>query len=380
MRLTTEWYENAVRHLRSEMEKTDLDAVLLLDPYNLYYLTGFYHQATERHLGLLVPRNGDPVYYVPKLELEMAQATIVKNVKHYFDYPGLTHGIIWMLKDMLRYKKIGIDKVRDGRDWDIVKSFNPSVVLTDIVYQMRRIKTQEEIDLILSGNYYASMLTDETARKLASGLSELDVHDSVRSTVSAVIYKDLGDEVITKSSNQGMIYGTVLYGKKTAFPDAMMDSEAAPLPGDVITSSYYMSFLNYEFESAQTYFFANVKDEYRSCLKALNDAYRDTLRMIHPGVLCCDLFSHYRKTLERAGLDNLLRHRLGHGKGLEKAEAPWVDTGDRSELKPGMVISLTPGLYKKGMAGFRFSETIVVTDNGFDYLNKNEFDPDRIVI
>ncbi len=380
MRLTREWYEKAVDRLRQEMEKTDMDALLLLDPYNLYYLTGFYHQATERHLGLLIPRDGDPVYYVPKLELEMAQATIVKNVKHYFDYPGLTHGIIWMLEDMRQYKKIGIDKVRNGRDWDIITSFRPSLELTDIVYRMRRIKTPEEIELIRGGNVYASMMNTETGKCLSERLSELEVHDKARDNVSAALYRDLGDEVITKSSNQGMIYGTVLYGRKSAFPDAMMDSESRPCPGDVITSSYSMSVLNYEFETAQTFFYETVKAEYRGLLNELQQAYEAAKKMIRSGVLCCDVFSQYRNMLERSGSADLLRHRLGHGKGLEKTEGPWIDIGDRSELQPGMVISLTPGLYRKGTAGFRFSETVVITDNGYEYLNKNEFDPDRIVI
>ncbi len=380
MRLSNEWYENAVYRLRREMEKKDFDALLLLDPYNLYYLTGFYHQSTERHLGLLIPRDGDPVFYVPKLELEMAQATIIRKVKHYFDYPGPKHGLLWMLDDMKQYKKIGIDKIRDGRDWDIIKSVYPALELTDIVYQIRKIKTPDEIKLMERGSAYTSMMIEETRNGLAMGLSELAVHDYARNKASAAIYEDLGDEVITKSSNQGMAYGTVLYGSKSSFPDTMMELENCPKNGDVITSAYYLSLLNYEFEAAQTFFIGEIKPEYQTVMKILCDAFETAKEMIRPGAVCGDIFKRYTDVLARSECQQLLRYRLGHGKGLEKAEPPWINGGDRSELQAGMVIALTPGLYIKGKAGFRFTDTVVVTESGCKVLNERNTDLDHMVI
>ena len=55
---------------------------------------------------------------------------------------------------------------------------------------------------------------------------------------------------------------------------------------------------------------------------------------------------------------------MGHGKGLEEHEAPWVSEGDFTVLKPGMCISDEPGLYVPGYGGFRHSDTILITETG----------------
>jgi Xaa-Pro aminopeptidase len=51
-----------------------------------------------------------------------------------------------------------------------------------------------------------------------------------------------------------------------------------------------------------------------------------------------------------------------HGIGLEGYEQPFIDMGDETELRPGMVLSVEPGLYVPGFAGFRHSDTVVITN------------------
>jgi len=91
MKLTTEWYQRKTRQIQAQMAVEKLDALLLLDPYNIFYATGFFHQSTERPLGALIPAAGDPVFFVPLLELDMAVETWVKDVRTYCDYPGVVH-------------------------------------------------------------------------------------------------------------------------------------------------------------------------------------------------------------------------------------------------------------------------------------------------
>jgi Xaa-Pro aminopeptidase len=49
-------------------------------------------------------------------------------------------------------------------------------------------------------------------------------------------------------------------------------------------------------------------------------------------------------------------------------EAPFLDVGDDTVLKPGMVFSVEPGIYVPGFAGFRHSDTVVVTEDGNERL------------
>ncbi len=60
-------------------------------------------------------------------------------------------------------------------------------------------------------------------------------------------------------------------------------------------------------------------------------------------------------------------HALGHGVGLEVHERPWL--GRRCEaLVPGDVIALEPGLYYEGTGGVRLEDTVLITDDGFEYF------------
>jgi len=68
-------------------------------------------------------------------------------------------------------------------------------------------------------------------------------------------------------------------------------------------------------------------------------------------------------------MDGLVRHHTGHAFGLEGHEHPFLDLDDHSVIVPGMVFSIEPGLYVPDLAGFRHSDTVVVTATGNERLS-----------
>jgi Xaa-Pro dipeptidase len=64
------------------------------------------------------------------------------------------------------------------------------------------------------------------------------------------------------------------------------------------------------------------------------------------------------------GLGRYLRHRQGHGIGLGMHEPPWLEDGDATVLEPGMIVSNEPGIYVPGHAGYRISDSMLVTEDG----------------
>ena len=64
--------------------------------------------------------------------------------------------------------------------------------------------------------------------------------------------------------------------------------------------------------------------------------------------------------IRRAGLGNAIRHRIGHGMGVEGHEAPWLAPGDNTPSGPGMVFSCEPGVYRSGLDGWRTIDTLIV--------------------
>jgi Xaa-Pro dipeptidase len=62
-------------------------------------------------------------------------------------------------------------------------------------------------------------------------------------------------------------------------------------------------------------------------------------------------------------------HRLGHGLGLDAHEEPYIVSGNRLLLQPGMVYSNEPGIYIDGKWGVRIEDIILVADSSVRSLN-----------
>jgi Xaa-Pro aminopeptidase len=61
-------------------------------------------------------------------------------------------------------------------------------------------------------------------------------------------------------------------------------------------------------------------------------------------------------------------------------ESPFLDRGDHTVIEPGMVLTVEPGIYLPGVAGFRHSDTVLVTDTGHELLTTYPRDLDALTI
>ena len=97
---------------------------------------------------------------------------------------------------------------------------------------------------------------------------------------------------------------------------------------------------------------------------------------------CTEVNDRALAPLRAAGLGEALRHRIGHGMGVEGHEAPWLAPGDPTPAAPGMVFSCEPGIYRPGRDGWRTIDTLIVTEAGCEVASRFLADtpPDARVI
>ena len=101
---------------------------------------------------------------------------------------------------------------------------------------------------------------------------------------------------------------------------------------------------------------------------------------LRPGVTCADVDGAVMRYLEQNDLLSYWRQHTGHAIGLRNHEAPFLDLGDHTPIEAGMVFTIEPGVYADDIGGFRHSDTIVVTPDGFEKLTDYPIDIESLTI
>ena len=132
-------------------------------------------------------------------------------------------------------------------------------------------------------------------------------------------------------------------------------------------------------DMTRTFVLGDVPAEIAEYQRLVRDALDLAVALVRPGVDGRALYAAVCDHFEAAGyptgrtkpdgevLQDGFFHGLGHGVGLEVHERPWMGRyGD--DLVAGDVITIEPGLYRKGYGGVRLEDLVLVTEDGYENL------------
>ncbi len=105
-------------------------------------------------------------------------------------------------------------------------------------------------------------------------------------------------------------------------------------------------------------------DHFVRALEQTQTAQAKAIAAMHPGMRACDAYKVARDHFESVGVAAHFTHALGHGIGLETHEPPSLNPRNEMVLKPGMVVTVEPGLYYPEWGGIRWEYMVLVTEDG----------------
>jgi Xaa-Pro dipeptidase len=358
MPLGEAFYKRKVEQIQARLEQENLDGLLLLDVYNVVYTSGFLHSPSERPLGFYIPRTGSSTLFVPLLEQENAADTWVEDIRTYFEYPGEEHPVCWMVRET-GVSRLGVDNLSHT----LFKSLHDAVVITSLVDEMRWVKDPEEIALIEQAATYADFclqqVRDHAGAIISGGGTEVDILAMCISATQEKMQRELDGKFSKRSLG---VVGTVHSGPRAALPHGEPITRKPQL-GDTIIAGIGARVGGYHAESGATFLVGEPTADRMMCLEAAERCSLAAIETLKPGVMCAEVNAAALRVLDESELGNAIRHRIGHGMGLQGHESPWLAPGDRTLLVPNMVFSNEPGIYRPGNDGYRTINTMIVTED-----------------
>jgi Xaa-Pro aminopeptidase len=366
------FYRGTVQRIRAAAEALSVDGFLLLESANLTYATGFFHHANERPMGVYIPVAGEPILLLPQLEQENAASCWIADLRTYPEFPGELHPVLWMLRET-GARRLAVDSL-EARLFQAAGDVVERLVLSDRVERLRFVKSDVELALVRLAARYADACLDHMRRQIgeivAAGGSELDIQAAGLGHARALMSRELGSAF---AGTKLAVVGSVHSGPRAALPHGQT-LPRRPQKGEPIIAGIGATVGGYHAESGATFVLGEPSADVLRCLRAADACNAAGVRALRPGRLCQDVNRAALAELEAAGLAAFIRHRLGHGMGVEGHEAPWLAQGDRTVLQPGMVFSNEPGIYRPSIDGYRTIDTMIVTEQAAELPSRFQQD------
>jgi Xaa-Pro aminopeptidase len=352
-------FRAAVRdRLRARADAAGLDGLLILAPGNLAHATGWHFSVNERPMGLWLPVSGEARLLVPQLEIEHALDVPGVTVSSYDEFPGEVPPVLWMIAET-NARRPSVDAL-EARLLDAVRARVDRLDLTDHVRPERVRKHPEELALVREAARFADLALE---RLVAAGAdivrqsgTEIDLLADCTAYARAALAAAHG--AAFESTRMG-ITASIHTGPRAALPHGAVTART-PRPGETVVAGIGCSLGGYHAESGVTLVCGTMSDEQLHVMQAIDAAKGAAMDALARGLACADVNAAALAPIRAAGFGDAIRHRIGHGMGVEGHEAPWLAPGDTTSAAAGMVFSCEPGVYRPGRDGWRTIETLIV--------------------
>lgn len=347
--------------LRNHFKKRGIEAFFVTNVHNVSYLTGFRGDSSF----LLIHAKGATLLsdsrYKIQIEKDCPQLEAIIREPNTSLFSGIQH-----LFEPYAKKRIGFesDSVSVATFEKYKKKLNVSkwVPITGLIEEMRHIKDETEIAAIekairCAAYAFNDVLDELRSRKDSQQLTETFVRNRLE---CAMRFAD----------SDGTPFSTIVaVGENAALPHAI-PSKKPIKDGEMLLIDWGASFDGYVCDLTRTLITKKkCSKQMKHVYNIVLEAQKSAIDLIRPGAAAKDVYAAAFNVIENAGFGKFFTHGLGHSLGRVVHESVRLAANSETVLRPGMILTVEPGIYLPNWGGVRIEDDILVTENGCSVLS-----------
>ncbi|WP_405054383.1 M24 family metallopeptidase [Tepidibacillus marianensis] len=353
--------EKRVVRLREQLKERNIDGILITHSSNRRYMTGFTGSAGN----VLITQNEaffvTDFRYTEQAAEQAPYLSIIKQEGSMFE----------TLKELIT--KTGIHTL--GFEQDFVtyshyKKFEETfqsvtlVPLSQVIEELRMIKDEQEIQLIRKAAEIADVAFAHVLQIVKPGMKEVEVALELECKM-----RQLGA--------QGASFDTIVAsGYRSALPHGVASEKVIEV-GDLVTMDFGAIYQGYVSDITRTFAIGKVNEKQREIYNIVLEAQLNGVKHVRAGMTGIEADDLTRSIIASYGYGEYFGHSTGHGIGLDVHEGPALAMKSNIVLKPGMVVTVEPGIYISKFGGVRIEDDVVITERGGEILTHS---PKELII
>jgi ectoine utilization protein EutD len=367
-----------LRHVRERMAARGIDTLLVSDPANMHYLTGYDGWSFYTPQGVVVPAEGDVVLFTRFMDAAGARMTTALGDEQILGFPDDyvqqpdRHPLEWVARELTRRGAVGRTVALEmdayyftPRAYNALRASLPEATFVDaheLVNWVRAVKSPAELERMRTAARIAERVMAAGIEAVQPGVRQCDA--------VAAIY----DAALRGADGAGGDYPAVVpmlpSGPGTATPHLTWTDEPFNA-GEATVLELAGCHRRYHCPMARTVFLGRPPRRLLDTAAATRDGLEAALAAVRPGVRCEQIEAAWRREIAKHGLEK--ESRIGYSVGLNYPP-DWGEhtmslrPGDTTELEPGMTFHMIVGMWMDGW-GFELSETFHVTPGGAECLS-----------
>ena len=349
--------EERIARLRHFLREHKADGIIILQPENLRYFSGFTGGE-----GALVLSDTKAELWTDSRYTEQAAAQSgawydVKN--HYGALSACIHDSLAALGlQVVVYEENFLTHYMFEK---IADSLGECTFEGRDITILRAIKEPAELEATRKASDIADRALKDLIPYIKPGVTEKELAARLESNM------------LLLGSEEKSFTTIVASGKRSAMPHGTASTKVVEA-GDFITFDFGAVWNGYHSDMTRTFVVGKATQEQKDFYHLVLEGQLLGLQTIKAGVSCPEVDAVVREYFAKHDMAQYFTHALGHGTGLEIHEQPVLSPRSTGTLKEHMIVTDEPGLYIEGKYGVRIEDSVIVTADGCEILTKTPKD------